>query len=138
MQTIRKQIMSGILLCCLWLLPTLAEARHIEGVWKMESGNRMNYKVLKSNGTYINLRSEDGGRTFHVTRMGNYEIAAPGVYIEHLRYENGSRCDFPFTISYRKEKKKLMLTFDLHGTVCKETWKKVRSSVWRKSGRMDF
>lgn len=116
-------------------VPLRAGAESIEGVWRIaSSGNpaTVNYKVLKKNGKYINLRSHDGGKTFSVTRKGLYEIVAPGVYVENLKYENGGWCNVLFPISYQKEKNKLHLTFKLNGRTYTEVWEKVKSSAYRQ------
>ncbi len=86
-------------------LPLDAVAESISGIWKLDAGanaSTINYKVLKRDGTYYNLRSQDGGKSYFVTRSGNYKVVPPGVYVENLKYEYGHQCNTVFPISYKQ------------------------------------
>lgn len=116
------------LILSLTAIPTNALAESIKGIWMLESNTKstvISYKVLRKDGKYFNLRSYDGGKTYNVTRKGDYETIAPGIYVENLKYENGVQCNTVFPISYKKNKKKLHLTFILNGHTYTESWVKV-------------
>lgn len=117
-------VLTVLLLCA---VPADAAARNpLKGVWRIDTYNGVNYKILDKDGNYYSLTSEDGGETFQVICKGDYRILMPGVYVENMKYEKGSMRDVSFSIAYTRKGDELHLVYDVMGDTYREVWKKVR------------
>lgn len=116
-----------VLLMCLSVATNL-NSKQLDGVWKLQSGNTINYKILKKDGCYINLRSSDCGKTYQITREGKYEILLPGLYVEHVKMAYGRSGNGDVAITYKKKKGKLMLSFKINQHTYNEEWVKADKS----------
>lgn len=98
----------------------------VVGTWKLKSRHSnptkdICYKILKGDNTFINFRSDDGGKTFQTKHEGKYEVLVSGVYVECL---NGGKL-VTATIAYERNNDSLELEFSLGNTHYSETWESV-------------
>ncbi len=116
----------------LFLLPlhTDAKTKHpLVGVWTMtyQSTDRpiVCYKLLKKDGTFINLKSMDkGGQYFYVTHQGKF-VPEKEKYSEFLMEESGKKTPFPVEIPIKYKivnKDTLRTSFYLGRKYYEETW----------------
>lgn len=114
----------------------LAKTKHpLVGVWKMESKNGdqpvVCYKLLKKDGSYVNLRSTTYDPDyFFVTRQGKFFPGA-GEYIERLVIEHGRECDPPVNFPLKYEftnNSTLHISFRLGDQNYDEVWHKVKKA----------
>lgn len=113
---------------CLTLCGEL-NAKGLSGVWKYktnENSSTVSYKVFTKDGRYMNIRSTNNGKTFFMKQQGLFEIVTRGLYIEHLgaTHENPNTGS-DFMMSYKMEKGKLFISFELGSNVYNEVWEKV-------------
>lgn len=126
--SIRTAISAFIFMMCLTLCGGL-NAKGLSGVWKYKtSGNSstVSYKVFTKDSRYMNIRSTNNGKTFFMKQQGLFEIVTPGLYIEHLgaTHEHKSGCA-DYMMSYKMEKGKLFISFQLGNDIYNEVWEKV-------------
>ena len=113
-----------------------AKGKHpLSGIWTMEYqdyGRKVIcYKLLKKDGSYVNLRSMDkAGKYFYATHLGKYEIA-PAEYTEYLLEENGRKCIPPVAVPIKYElqdQNTLKLSFWIGHRKYTEIWRRAKKA----------
>lgn len=110
----------------------MRSAESLEGAWIIQSDNdpqTINYKLLKKDGRYINLRSLDGGNTYQITRQGKYEILGDGSYVEVMKQYYGSSANGETLFRYQIRDGNLHLSFRLSGQNVSEVWRRVDTPI---------
>lgn len=122
MKIFQRTHLSAIAILIGLAIATGLNAKRLEGVWKLQSGRNISYKIFKKDGHYINLRSTDNGKTFQISREGKYEILIPGIYLEHEKKIYGRVTDRDVVITYKEVNNKLVLSFKINRDNYKEEW----------------
>ncbi|WP_294476250.1 hypothetical protein [uncultured Bacteroides sp.] len=135
----------------LFLIPNFCLSKDLEGIWMLISSKNtsknIRYKVFDKQGNYYNLDAiiKNAQSSFYdvpkrnskildvlypykITRSGSYHIIAKGLYYEKTKFYCGNPTrEAQIPISYRIEKDKLILLFQLGDNVYREVYQKVSS-----------
>ena len=126
----------------LFLVSDLCMSQNLKGIWKLvqsdDTSQVVRYKVLDKDGNYFNEdanvknavdidgRNSDGVFCpYKITRSGEYNIIAEGLYCEVLHNEYGRTASALVPISYRIDGKRMTLLFQLGNSVYREVYQKV-------------
>ena len=128
----------------LFLMPNLCMSQNLKGIWRLVQNDATSqvtrYKVLDKEGKFYNVDAyvknamylEAGNRgtgsvfcPYKLTRSGEYNIIAEGLYCEVLHNEYGRTASALVPISYRIDGKRMTLLFQLGNSVYREVYQKV-------------
>ena len=101
----------------LFLMPNLCMSQNLKGIWR-----------LVKNAMYLEAGNRGTGSVFcpyKITRSGEYNIIAEGLYCEVLHNEYGRTASALVPISYRIDGKRMTLLFQLGNSVYREVYQKV-------------
>ena len=127
-----KTIALTAIICFLASSNATAKSKNdLRGTWKAivpieqqdRATNFVFYKIFKKDNTFINLTSNNGGKTFSITSKGSYSIEMPGIYVEGLtpHFANKYRVSNN-VITYERDGNTLKITFTVNGRLYNETW----------------
>lgn len=123
-------------------LSVWVQAQHLSGAWKLvnQNGKPFTDECIKIYGKgYFMFAVYDASGKFIKAGGGNYAIENK-KYTEVLDFytTDSTRVRQPITYSFVQKKDELTIEASMHGTVLKETWKKVDESVTSMNGTWLF
>ena len=120
----------------LFLMPNLCMSQNLKGIQRLvqndkvldKEGKFYNVDAYVKNAMYLEAGNRGTGSVFcpyKITRSGEYNIIAEGLYCEVLHNEYGRTASALVPISYRIDGKRMTLLFQLGNSVYREVYQKV-------------
>ena len=102
---------------------TSAPRNKIVGKWMLIYEGKTYYKMVESDGRFINLAPDEATGDYYVSRQGTYTLEDDNRYIETITHVWGEAITPDQTdITYTVKRKKLTLDFEKYGHKMHEEW----------------
>ena len=107
-------------------LPASAASKNkIVGHWMLIYEGKTYYKLIESDGRFINLAPDNATGQYYVSRSGTYVLEADNRYVETITHVWGEAIAPDKTdITYSVKRKRLVLDFEKYGQKMYEEWEK--------------